>query len=438
MSAVDELSTPRPDIASHIIRIDEALEKILSSSSFSSSRQCQHLLRYLVEKSAQQGDSALKERIIGIEVFGRQADYNTGDDPIVRARVGEVRKRLAQYYLSEDPGKIHFQLSIPPGSYRVVYKIIDNDRPKQLQTLEASAGVDPAERIAPTEKIIPDVAEPHHQFAKSPVTRRRFYLAIGAAAGLAVLILGILLSNQMSSKSAVEQFWAPLLHDSKPVLIYVGTNAVYVPLANPNHPDRTVQNTQHLPLLTSPIMLTPQDGEVVNYEFTTSGDLLASVQITSLLALRHIGYEVRMGENIAIGDLRHSPSVLVGGSNNYWTMELSSKLPIAYLPALGFRDESNHTVWKENLNADRTRGESYAIVARLMDSETDNPTIIVAGLNSLGTRIAGQFITDPTALATLVSKAPPGWINKNMEVLLRTAVIQRDTGTPTVVAVRYW
>jgi len=145
-----------------------------------------------------------------------------------------------------------------------------------------------------------------------------------------------------------------------------------------------------------------------------------------------------MGENIAIGDLRHSPSVLVGGSNNYWTMELSSKLPIAYLPALGFRDEGDHTVWKENLNADRTRGESYAIVARLLDSETDNPTIIVAGLNSVGTRIAGQFITDPTALATLVSKAPPGWTNKNMEVLLRTAVIQRDTGTPTIVAVRYW
>jgi hypothetical protein len=55
---------------------------------------CQNLLRYLVEKSGKGGEESLKERVIGVEVFGRSPDYNTGDDPIVRARVERSAKGL--------------------------------------------------------------------------------------------------------------------------------------------------------------------------------------------------------------------------------------------------------------------------------------------------------------------------------------------------------
>jgi hypothetical protein len=33
-----------------------------------------------------------------IEVFGRSPDYDTAEDPVVRLRAADVRKRLAQYY----------------------------------------------------------------------------------------------------------------------------------------------------------------------------------------------------------------------------------------------------------------------------------------------------------------------------------------------------
>ncbi len=83
-------------------QIVEALRLILRSARFSGSKQCQTLLQYLVEHSIRGQDDELKERIIGIEVFGRKSDYDTSADAIVRARVGEVRKRLAQYYTSEE------------------------------------------------------------------------------------------------------------------------------------------------------------------------------------------------------------------------------------------------------------------------------------------------------------------------------------------------
>ena len=40
----------------------------------------------------------LKERTLGIEIFGRDADYDTASDPIVRVTATEIRKRIAQYY----------------------------------------------------------------------------------------------------------------------------------------------------------------------------------------------------------------------------------------------------------------------------------------------------------------------------------------------------
>jgi hypothetical protein len=60
------------------------------------------LLRYLVGNCLNGDEEVLQERTIGSEVSGRRPDYNTADDPIVRARVGEVRTRIAQYYQSQE------------------------------------------------------------------------------------------------------------------------------------------------------------------------------------------------------------------------------------------------------------------------------------------------------------------------------------------------
>ena len=111
--------TTEPNLAEQSprsFRIDEELDQVLRSTSFQGSKQCQALLRYLVEKSigGQDGDASLKERTIGVEVFGRKLDYNTADDAIVRARVGEVRKRLAQYYLGPEGQGSAIEIVISP------------------------------------------------------------------------------------------------------------------------------------------------------------------------------------------------------------------------------------------------------------------------------------------------------------------------------------
>jgi hypothetical protein len=63
------------------------LKRLLAHPVFKGSRRCPHLLEYLVEYALRGETDHPKERTLGIEVFGRQADYDKGDDPVVRGAV---------------------------------------------------------------------------------------------------------------------------------------------------------------------------------------------------------------------------------------------------------------------------------------------------------------------------------------------------------------
>ena len=53
---------------------------MVNSAPFRTSRQCQDLLRYIVLNSMEGKDESLRERIIGVQVFGRLPDYDQSED----------------------------------------------------------------------------------------------------------------------------------------------------------------------------------------------------------------------------------------------------------------------------------------------------------------------------------------------------------------------
>src|SRR5689334_22253874 len=53
------------------------LERILASSVFRNSKRYTSVLKYIVERALEGATDHLKERTIGIEVFGRTPDYDT-------------------------------------------------------------------------------------------------------------------------------------------------------------------------------------------------------------------------------------------------------------------------------------------------------------------------------------------------------------------------
>ena len=97
MSRQHDLRAPTPHLPpERVEEVRTVLERVLGSHLFKSSRRCQTLLRHITEQTLAGDTSSLKERTLGIAVFGRTPDYDTSQDPVVRASAAEIRKKLAQ------------------------------------------------------------------------------------------------------------------------------------------------------------------------------------------------------------------------------------------------------------------------------------------------------------------------------------------------------
>ena len=77
--------------------LQDHLAQITEGPAFKGSQRSAQFLEYIVHQSALGNIDGLKERVIGMELFGRLPSYDTGEDAIVRVTATDVRKRLLQH-----------------------------------------------------------------------------------------------------------------------------------------------------------------------------------------------------------------------------------------------------------------------------------------------------------------------------------------------------
>ena len=425
-------------------RIDEELSQILHSPTFQGSKQCQVLLKYLVEKSlgGHDGDSSLKERTIGIEVFGRKHDYSTADDAIVRARVGEVRKRLAQYYLSPEGQGSAIQIAIPHGTYRptFAFRLEKDGESKILQSATA--------------------LKRNHRTARTSIPSLRLLLPFpgcgdppGGVDGVSppwrpAPLFRSWVSIPKWTKSELDLFWAPFLESTKPVVIYMGTAQLYVPAAASTEKSLSLLSPSELkqpmtdwplPPLVEGQVLNSNDVLIDRRDFVGVGDIAAVVNVAAYLSAHHRSFDLRSGPNLPFEDLRGSPVILTGAGSNYWTLDIARDLPFFVDRGLRIHERDGQgRIWTTPLWSDNTIAEDYAIVARLLDSKTGAPVVILAGITMCGNRAAGEFLTDPVQLKKLGSIQRDAFEHKNIEIVLHTTLSHCTPTSMDVVAQRYW
>ncbi|AVR97362.1 hypothetical protein [Pseudoduganella armeniaca] len=93
----------RSDIAPAAVRAQ--LGRILSSALFGRARRSAELLDYLVSRHLDCPDEPIKEYMVGIDVYRRDArTYRPDIDPIVRVQAGRLRRRLDDYYAGHGRG----------------------------------------------------------------------------------------------------------------------------------------------------------------------------------------------------------------------------------------------------------------------------------------------------------------------------------------------
>src|SRR6266403_1385010 len=156
------------DAATHaaaIARISEAvkheaelrahLDDIIKGAAFKGSHRSQAFLKHIVEHALHGEAADLRERSIGVALFGRPAAYDTADDAIVRVTASDVRKRLLQHYgnLGAEP---KIRIGLPPGSYVPEFSF------------------SPSSALSPREPLIAVAPLGDPSVAKSPAANIRF------------------------------------------------------------------------------------------------------------------------------------------------------------------------------------------------------------------------------------------------------------------------
>ncbi len=184
-------------------QVGELLDDILRSTPFRTSRQCQDMFRYIVKQSLAGSDDSLRERVIGIEVFGRAPDYDTAEDPVVRLRAADVRKRLAQYYQAQKNSTEQWKIEIPTGSYKAQFH-----RPGGAVSQVAAA----TDVTQPSNEAVVS-QRPEPLIASTRLRKGKAFWAIGAAILLAAALAGLTLTQHTTSPpvprstSSGDRFW---------------------------------------------------------------------------------------------------------------------------------------------------------------------------------------------------------------------------------------
>jgi len=119
-----------------------ALQRILDSEAFAGVERPSRFLRHVVEGVLRGQQPALKESLLGVDVFRRIASWDPRTDPIVRQEAARLRKRLARYYQNESP---NVRIELPVGTYVPVFRKVAS----QTAFPGESAGLDEASRSVP-------------------------------------------------------------------------------------------------------------------------------------------------------------------------------------------------------------------------------------------------------------------------------------------------
>jgi hypothetical protein len=384
------------------------LEAMLTSHHFRGSKRYPALLKYVVDAALDGHSGDLKERTLGVEVFGRHPNYDTSADPVVRFSAGEVRKRIAQYYHENGNGS-RLQIELPIGSYVPEFQL----RASESQRMKA---VSQFGRLSGAQ-------------GNATENRRHFHIALWSLVAMLLFAGGVFGAykyrrTSVASVTPSDKLWAPFLNSTRSVLIVVGTS----------HPAKLKPETEETSFI---------DHMTGPYHHVSVASAIALAHLAGVLQEHGRTYEIKEDTEASLTDIRSRPLILVGATNNSWTMHLVGSLRFRFIkgPMAQIEDAKNPANYDWIVDFSKPYSSvstDYAIVARFHDATTEGPVMVIAGLGPYGTQAASELVDSPQYLAAIARQLPAGWENKNLEMVLKSDVIGGKPGPPILASSTVW
>jgi hypothetical protein len=424
------------------------LKEIEESSAFKGSLQSRRFLEYIVEKAIAGDTEALKERLIGAELFGRSPSYNTGDDSIVRVTASHVRKRLLRYY-SKYGETSKFYLSLPPGSYlpeirpRTSVEVRSHDA-ESLVPQQASLSV----RQAPAENS-PDLFNSRMEPSDQSKRKKQGLVFWGPLIVLNLMLWGI---------SWFRPAKKPATPSVLPWSAFFGVPRSTVLITS--DPDLTEIESLSGKLISVsdyanhhyvPDTLPPEVDQICRNDLignkSAAIDVPIATDITRLAQASSREMSVRVARNIQLAELYTNTNFILLGSprSNPWVNLFNDGLDFRFLtPAVkGEHDriENVHPRGHEPTAyipsaAHGITGQTFAIVAFVPGLDHVGQVLLLAGADGEGTEAAGKFAVDLPRLSATLQKcgiSPSGPI-RHFELLLGLNTIASSPTSIDVIA----
>jgi hypothetical protein len=360
---------------------------------FQHSKRYPAFLRHVVEQTLAGTSDELKERTLGIAVFRRSPEYDTSADPVVRNTASEVRKRLEEYY--SDPSRAQeLRISLPAGTYVPEFRL-------------------PVTAVLPPAQPIAALPTGWHRWA----TWRAGAVALVAA-------MGLLAAIQFPHKPAIRMFWEPVLQGPDPVLVVADT---WMGVSQPQ-PGSNVSSGAVREIMDPNVFLRVSEQSAKLAAFLGSQG-------------KHVDHE--LARNVTLGKLRSRPFILRGAFNNQWTPRAVAPFRFYFqldrnplVRRIVDRQDPNRRDWAAPMTS--VLAEDYALIARAPQPETGQMMVVIAGLGEKGSAAALEFVTNPKYLERFAAQAQAGWERRNIELVIKTNLVNDDWGEPRVIATHLW
>jgi hypothetical protein len=437
------------DVAPHAAALRIHLRSIIESHAFKGSRRSQEFLQFVVDRALAGHFDDLKERILGVELFGRSPSYDTGDDAIVRVTACDVRKRLHQFY-AEFGGAQEFRIELPPGSY--IPEIHNVAPPLVERTAKPGDAIDIIEtRVAhPSDPntSVPAVPRPPR------IARTRSAVRTGIAILAAIMVASAFWfwkhrpGSDNASPTAVLP-WSAMIQANRPIrLIFCDPEIVNVQrLLNYSVTLSDYANQRYWP---DDLGL---DVRRIFQSISFRGASVAAVDASMALKIdellhpvtKHV-MQVQTARSMRLGDFKTEDSFVLFGSprSNPWVDLFQDQLDFTF--EFDGARKSEFVRNKRPRNRESSTyvptaegwgtGQAYAIVALVANPEQNGRVLLLAGSNAEATEAAGKLTINPAELSRILAAAgiDPHASTGRFEILLRVSTMAGSPNTYEVVA----
>jgi hypothetical protein len=438
-----------------IFLLQKHVKEVIEGAAFKGSHRSGQFLQYIVDQAIAGHFESLKERVIGIELFGRAPSYDTGDDAIVRVTASDVRKRLLQHY-GRYGGISEFRISLPLGSY---FPEISRDPLPEVSPASVG-GTHQASEDAQHHIVTPQsevaIIPPEPAVAASIIAHTETH-ETSKQGGHRWLVICLVLTLVNVALWGV--FWNHFTHKAGPAAsvlpwsVFLTTpRALHLIISDPDMAEIQGYTRQQLSVsdyanhnyIPPPDKLTPEIYRICQLLLrgnkTSLVDTPIAVNVAELAQSGAKRIELQTARSVQLSNLQTDDNFILLGSplSNPWTAFFSDQLDFRFV----FDKDSGQEIVRNVHPREHEQtqyvptalgwatGQSYAIVALVRNPDQNGQVLLIGGANAEGTEAAGKLVTDLPRLSNVLQSCgiPPSGPLQHFELLLRLNMM---AGSPT-------